>query len=54
MRLCDCGGEMYLDWFDPITRPIEWFMRCATCGATTASCPTKEEAEAQAGGTASV
>lgn len=43
---CKCGGEVYPDSYDPITRPVEWFMRCA-CGAIVGPiAATEEEAEA--------
>ena len=32
MKPCTCGGEVSPDYFDPIKRPVEWFMRCQTCG----------------------
>lgn len=41
-RECDCGGLMRLDYYDPVVRPVEWFLRCHLCGATTESRPTPE------------
>ena len=32
VRLCRCGGEMYLDSFDHPKKPVEWLMRCSDCG----------------------
>lgn len=28
---CHCGGAVYLDSFNPVKRPVEWFMRCRAC-----------------------
>lgn len=42
---CRCGGEVMADSFDPIRRPVEWFMRCLSCGAMGPVCRTREEAE---------
>lgn len=33
MRPCPCGGEAYVDRYDPPGRPVEWFQRCRVCGA---------------------
>ncbi len=47
-RVCDdCGGEMQLEYYEPIVRPIEWFMRCRECQAMTPPAATEEEALAQ-------
>ena len=27
-----CSGEMQLEYYAPLTRAVEWFMRCRTCG----------------------
>jgi hypothetical protein len=40
-----CGGAVHLDEFDPIRRPVEYFMRCEGCGAMSASCSSAAEAE---------
>lgn len=45
-KSCECGGEMSVDYYEPVRRPTEWFLRCRTCGAMTAPCATQAEAEA--------
>lgn len=42
---CHCGGEVYLDSYNPVRRPVEWFMRCRKCGGMSAACPTERSAE---------
>lgn len=42
---CKCGGEKYLDSFDPIKRPVEWFMRCLECGEAGPSYSSPEAAQ---------
>lgn len=44
---CACGGEVAPDYFDPIARPVEHFMRCVVCGKPGPSYATPEEAAAQ-------
>ena len=44
MRDCHCGGGVYLDFFNPIKRPVEWFMRCRKCDGTTNTFSTEAEA----------
>lgn len=46
MKPCGCGGEMWVDSFDPIKRPVEYFLRCTTCGQMTEPCASPDEAEA--------
>lgn len=43
-RCAACGGEMQLEYFDRITHPVEWFMRCRACGRMTAPTTTPEGA----------
>lgn len=44
-RQCkECGGEMQLESYEPVVRPIEWFMRCRDCAVMTPPAATKEEA----------
>lgn len=43
-RRCDCGGEMQLEYFDPMKRPVEWFLRCRSCGYASPSEATQDAA----------
>lgn len=35
---------MFVDYFDPIRRPVEWFLRCARCGEIGPVCNSKSAA----------
>lgn len=43
---CHCGGEVMLDSFNPIKRPVEWFIRCRKCGSLGAPHATEDAAVA--------
>lgn len=45
-RPCHCGGEMQLEYFDPMKRPVEWFLRCRACGFISPCAPSPEAAAA--------
>lgn len=44
MTPCSCGGEVILEYFDPVKRPVEWFLRCLGCGAISETAGTREDA----------
>jgi len=44
IKRCDCGGEVQLEYFDPMKRPVEWFMRCRQCCAMSDPVATQEQA----------
>ncbi len=46
-RACACGGAVRLDDFDPVRRPVEYFMRCEACGAMSPPASSAAEAERQ-------
>jgi 2-polyprenyl-3-methyl-5-hydroxy-6-metoxy-1,4-benzoquinol methylase len=44
-RPCVCGGTVRLESYNPIKRPVEWFMRCERCGGIGPSHGSEREAE---------
>ncbi len=46
LQQCACGGTVYTDSFHWPKKPVQWFLRCGSCGATTKSVSTAELAAA--------
>lgn len=44
MKPCLCGGEVFVDSFNPVKRPVEWLVRCRKCGATSPTSSTEQGA----------
>lgn len=42
---CPCGGATHVESFDWPGKPLQWFIRCESCGGMSDTEATKEAAE---------